>query len=61
MIVFLWIVLSAHDCDHAGAIDSTERVRIDRVVLLSTEAQMSANLTAEQLAAFIHNAQAQVA
>ena len=55
------IALGVSGCAAPGATTSAERVRIDRVVLLSTEAQVGANLTAKQLSAFIHNAQARIA
>jgi hypothetical protein len=60
-ILCLLILLGASGCARPGATNSAERVRIDRVVLLSTEAQLSANLTAEQLAAFVRDARAQIA
>jgi len=61
VILCLLILIGASGCARPGATNSADRVRIDRVVLLSTEARMSANLTAEQLAAFIRDARAQIA
>ncbi len=61
ILLLLLIALSVSGCARTGATAPAERVRIDRVVLLSTEAQISANLTVEQLAAFIREAQAQLA
>jgi hypothetical protein len=61
VLLFILIALGAGGCARPGATNSAEQVRIDRVVLLSTQAQMSANLTAEQLPAFIRDARAQIA
>ena len=51
------IALAATSC---GATRPAARVQIERIVLLTPEAQMSANVTPEQLATFIRAAQAQI-
>ena len=61
VLLFILIALGAGGCARPGATNSADRVRIDRVVLLSPEVQVSVNLTAEQLAAFIRDSQAQLA
>lgn len=58
--LLLLAALAVGGCEAPGATNPAERVHVDRVVLLSTEAHLSANLSAKQLAAFIRDAQMQI-